>query len=202
MKGDDSLREDRPSATPEGVKLHVGIAEQGKLYALQGGHSRALHYYRVAMRLAVEAGDPEVFFRHYLDCVMESLEHMGAYAEVIAYCDKAIALYEERPPPNEMAVLDLATIHLRRGVVLLKSGDKDEARAAFERAVAVTRAARLAMPLAQTLLRWLRASFHIDVARVVSEQRRARYFTVRPDTVDPSRAIVLADAEKMFPGGR
>ena len=201
-QGSRSAGPGQASTTPEGVKLHVGIAEQGKLYALQGDHARALHYYRVAMRLTVEAGGPEIFFRHYLDCVMESLEHMGAYAEVLAYCDKAIALYDERPPPNEMAVLDLATIHLRRGVVLLKSGDKDEARAACERAVAVCRGARLTMPLAQTLLRWLRASFHIDVARVISEQRRARYFTVRPDTVDPSRAIVLEDAERMFPGGR
>lgn len=183
-------------AAPTGARLHMGIAEQGKLYALAGDHARALHYYRTAMRIAVEAGDPEVFFRHYLDCVMESLEHMGAYTEVLAYCDRAIALYAERPPPNPLAVLDLATIHLRRGVVLVKAGERDEARAALRRALEVARGGGATLPLAQTLLRWLDAGFQVDARRVLGEQQRAQYFTVRRDAVDPGKAIMIAEADR------
>lgn len=188
-----------PTVAPTGAKLHMGIAEQGKLYALAGDHARALHYYRTAMRLAVEARDPEVFFRHYLDCVMESLEHMGAYPEVLAYCDRAIALYAERPPPNPLAVLDLATIHLRRGAVLLKAGERDEARAALRSALAVARDGGGTLPLAQTLQRWLEAGFQVDARRVLAEQQRAHYFTVRRDAVDPGKAIQIAEAGPPIP---
>ena len=188
--------------TPSGARLHMGIAEQGKLYALAGDHALALHYYRTAMRLAVEARDAEVFFRHYLDCVMESLEHMGAYHEVLAYCDKAIALYSERPPPNPLAIHDLAAIHLRRGATLLKAGDREAARGSLRSAISVARSAGGTLPLAQTLLRWLDAGFQVDAQRLLAEQKRQQYFTVRRDSVDPSKAIQIAEAGPMHPGPR
>jgi tetratricopeptide (TPR) repeat protein len=178
---------------PRGMRLHMGIAEQGKLYALAGDHARALHYYRMAIQLTVQAGDPEIFFRHYLECVMESLEQTSALAEVLAYCDKAIALYDERPPANPLATADLASIHQRRGAVLLKMGEPAEARAALRSALAVTSEIGRALALAQTLLRWLDAGYHIDPARVLAEQRRTEYFSVRRETVDAQRAVLLND---------
>jgi tetratricopeptide (TPR) repeat protein len=187
---------------PSGMRLHMGIAEQGKLYALEGNHARALHYYRTAMQLTVQAGDPEIFFRHYLECVMESLEQTGSLADVLAYCDKAIALYAERPPPNPVAVADLASIHQRRGVILLKLGEVAEARAAFRNALAVAQGAGRALALAQTLQRWLDAGFHVDPARVLAEQKRTEYFSVRRDTVAPQRAVRLVDEGGPQLGGR
>lgn len=181
------------AAGPRGMQLHLGIAEQGKLYALAGDHARALHYYRTAIQLTVQAGAPEIFFRHYLECVMESLEQTGALAEVLAYCDKAIALYAERPPANPLATADLASIHQRRGAVLLKMGKLAEARAALRNALAVTNEIGRALLLAQTLLRWIDAGYHIDPARVLAEQRRTEYFSVRRDTVDAQRAVLLDD---------
>ena len=183
----------QPAAEPTGPRMHMGIAEQGKLYALAGDHTRALHYYRVAMRISVQAGDPEIFFRHYLECVMESLEQTGAFVDVLAYCDRAIGLYEDTPPPNPLAVADLASIHQRRGVILLKMGNPAEARRAFRAALDVAKGVGAALALSQTLLRWVDARYQIDLPRILAEQKRTEYFTVRKETVDPTRAVKMVD---------
>jgi tetratricopeptide (TPR) repeat protein len=186
-------------ARQTGAKLHMGIAEQGKVHALLGQHALALVYYRHAIHMAVQVQDPEIFFRHYLECVMESLEQMGSYAEVLAYCAKAIEFYAQNPPPNPLAQRDLAHIYERQGVVLLKSGEKDEAIKAFEQGSTVLEGSGQTLPLIQTLLRWLKAGLHVDPNRVLAEQRRNHYFSVRSDTVDASRAIQLPDEQLYGP---
>lgn len=182
------------------TSLHMGIATRGKLYALEGNHARALQYYRIAIRLAVEAKEPEIFFRHYLDCVMESLEITGAYDEVLAYCDKAVELYADSPPPNQLATMDLASIHLRRGCVLLRRKEAQAARAAMKLAVETARSAGGRLGLAETISRWLDAGYTVDQARLLAEQRRGGYFSVQRDKVDPSRAIELSEEELMAVG--
>lgn len=178
-------------------KLHVGIAEQGKLYALGGDHVKALTYYRQAIHMAVQAGEPEVFFRHYLECVMESLERMGSYEEVLAYCDKAIELYRANPPADELADWDLAHIHQRRGAVLLKRGEGEAARAAFDSALECAKRSGRLLPLAETLRGWIDNGLHIEPERVQMEQDRRQYFSVRRDAVDASRAVKLPN-EPLF----
>jgi tetratricopeptide (TPR) repeat protein len=182
-----------------GAKLHMGIAEQGKVYALAGKHELALMYYRHAIHMTVQAQDPEIFFRHYLECVLESLEQMGAYAEVLAYCDKAIEFFAQNPPSNLLAQCDLAHVYERQGVVLLKTGEKAKAIQAFEQALQVLDGSGQTLPLIQLLLRWLKAGLHIDANRILAEQRRAHYFSVRSDTVDASRAIKLPDEQLYSP---
>jgi tetratricopeptide (TPR) repeat protein len=177
----------------------MGIAEQGKVHALLGQHPLALVYYRHAIHMTVQEQDPEIFFRHYLECVMESLEQMGSYAEVLAYCAKAIDFYDQNPPPNPLAKRDLAHIYERQGVVLLKSGERQEAIKAFEQGSTVLQGSGQTLPLIQTLLRWLKAGLHVDPNRVLAEQRRNHYFSVRSDTVDASRAIQLPDEQLYGP---
>jgi tetratricopeptide (TPR) repeat protein len=183
------------AANATGIQLHVGIAEQGKLYTLAGQHALALLYYRHAIQMTVQAQDPEIFFRHYLECVMETLEQMGAYSEVLAYCDKAIDFYRQHPPPNPLAQRDLAHIYERQGAVLLKSGAKAQAAQAFEEALQLVKASGQTLPLIQTLLRWVKSGLHIDPHRVLAEQRRTQYFSVRSDTVDARRAVKLPDEQ-------
>jgi tetratricopeptide (TPR) repeat protein len=169
-------------------RLHVGLAEQGKVHALSGDHRAALAHYREAMAQAVRAGEPEVFFRHYMECALESLELMGALDEVLAWCDRAVEHYRSSPPQHPVAARDLAHVHQRRGLVLLKLGRRDEARAAL------TESCQLqprSMPLAELIKRWIDTGLHCDAARVLAEQRRRGYFSVRPDTVDRSRAVPL-----------
>ncbi len=171
--------------------LHAGLAEQGKLHALAGEHRLALAYYRQAMRLSVEAGNPEIFFRHYLECAIESLEQIGAYDEVFAYCDKAIGLYEDNPPRDDLTRFDLAHIHQRKAAVLLKAGRREGVAEALNQALALARAAGRPLPLAQRLLRWVDLGLHVEPARVEKEQRRTGYFSVRKDKVDAARAVRL-----------
>jgi tetratricopeptide (TPR) repeat protein len=172
--------------------LHVGIAEQGKLHALAGDHDEALRHYREAIRLAVGSGAPEVCFRHYTQCVLESLEHMGSSDEILAFCERVEAHYTANPPPHALARLDRASAHERRGVVLLKHGDAPAALAAL--ALAVEQAGPGRLPLAEDLLGWLRRGMQIDARRVQQQQARHRYFIVERQAVRPERAIPLPKA--------
>lgn len=174
----------------QGLSLHLGIAEQGKLLALDGQHTLALAYYREAMRRAVDEKAPDVFFRHYMECALETLEHMGAFEDLLAYCDKAIAHYAEQPE-SEIALFDLATIHQRRGLVLLKAGRAEEARQALDLALETARATDRSLPLAATVSRWLAGQLAVSPERIFQEQKRREYFTVRADNVEPRRAVKL-----------
>lgn len=184
-----------PEATFEmsSLNIHMGIAEQGKLYALEGNHKLAMVYYREAMNKCMQAGDPELFFRVYLEAALESLEWLGMYEEVVAYCDRALALYEQTPPPDEMARLDLIYIHQKKGINLMKKGQKEEAQAVLKTAIDMMKKEGHPLPLASAFLRWLASGFHLDEKRMIAEQQKNQYFSVRKDTVNPERAIKLPD---------
>ncbi len=179
--------------------FHVGIAEAGKVFALANDHKRALEHYREAMRLAVSTGAPEVFFRHYLEAALESLELLGDLVSVADYCERAIAHYRDNPPTHAVAHLDLATIHQRRAVIHLKAGDAEQARTHANRALALAREASAQLPLASSIERWTRSALHVAPARLVEEQRRLQYFSVRNDTVDRARAITLDQLQNAAP---
>lgn len=173
--------------------LHFGIAEQGKLYALEGKHDHALVYYREAIRLTVQAGEPEIVFRHYLECVLESLELAGAYPEVLDYCEKAIALLANQDLTGREA--ELAHVYQRQGAVRLKAGDREGAMQSLRKALESGAGHELSVALAKSLLSWLQRGLQVDARRVFAEQQRSRYFSVRQDTVDPGRAIRLPNEQ-------
>jgi tetratricopeptide (TPR) repeat protein len=177
-----------PEAAAVRHEMHLGIAEAGKMHALARRHAEALRHYREAMRLAVAAKAPEVFFRHYLQCTLESLEQMESYAEVIRFCAEAEAHYERTGHPLALHRRDHAAILERLGLVRLKAG-ADGAEDALRRAVAL--AGPGALPLAEETLGWLARRLTPTPARIAEAQRRRRYFTVRPGQVDPARARPL-----------
>ncbi len=183
-----------------GLKLHMGVAEQGKLFALEGDHQKALLYYRSAMHMCVKAGDPEVFFRTYLESALESMEILEFHEEVLKYCKEAIELYEKNPPASEIARIDLAHIYQKRGIILLKSGKKEEAREALKIALERIKEENGRLPLSETLLRWLQVGYHLDPKRIYSEQKKCQYFSVRKENVNPDMAIRLPD-EQLLPMG-
>ncbi len=167
---------------------HPAIAEQGKLHALAERHEQALLHYRLALRLAVAAGAPEVCVRHYVDCCMDSLELSGDLDAVLGYADCALALYDERSPQHPLQWRDLAALHERRAAVLLKSGRREEAAQACAAAIAAADRIEVALPLARQLQRWCDPRCPVDAGRVQAEQRRHHTFVVRRDSVDRSRA--------------
>lgn len=173
--------------------VHVGVAEQGKIYALSGDTPRALHHYREAIRMAVEQKAPEVYFRHYTQCVLEILEHSAAYPEVLEFCQRAERHYHEHPPDNPLARRDLASILERRGVVLVKMGQAVAAQEALRAALQIAREDGFDLPLANTVGQWLRSGLHIDPRRVKQEQERRGYYVVRRGNVSPSLAIRLPE---------
>lgn len=173
------------------LRLHRGLAEQGKMHAVAGDHAMALLHYRHAMRLAVSNGAPEVFFRHYLECVIESLEQTEAFDEVLEYCHRARQLYAEHPPQNEISRRDLAHIFQRQGIVQFRCGEKQAACDSLRTAVEIVAPDRQKLPLAQQLLAWIERGFHIDSTALARLQKQHRYYAVRQELIDPSIAVSL-----------
>ena len=179
--------------------LHLGIAEQGKLLALDGAHDEALRHYQQALRLAVDAGAPEVFFRHYTQCVMESLEALGSYDGVLRFCEDADHHYQALDKDGPLFALDHGSILECLGIIRLKAGDVDAARSALRRANQLAGPGRL--PLAAQVLGWLDRGMTVSDRHLADAQRRHGYFVVTRERVDPARAIPLPDSLESAPAG-
>lgn len=173
----------------EHAARHLRIAEAGKVAALAGDHDEALRHYREALRRAVAEGAPEVFFRHYTQCVLESLERTGSYPEVIEYCERADRHYLGVAHLTAFQHRDHAATLERLGAVQAKTGRTDDALTTLDRALDI--AGPSALPLAAALADWLRRGFQPDPHRITALQDRHRYFTVRPDLVDAGSATAL-----------
>lgn len=175
--------------TPGGSKqhmLHVGIAESGKLAALKGRHREALLRYREALRLAGAAGAPHVFGRHYLHCILESLEHLGEYDSVIEMANAAAAATAQ-VGDTPFHRRDRAMLLERVAVAEVKAGAAASARDTLARVLEL--AGPGGQPLSAALLDWLRRGLAVNAGRLADLQRRHRYWVVRADAVDATRAI-------------
>lgn len=177
------------SANAANAGLHLGIAEQGKLLALKGQHESALAHYREALRMAVSSSAPEVFFRHYTQCVMESLERSGSLEAVLRYCDEAESHYQRIASPLALVARDRAENHQRRASILLRMDRQTDAVDALEQALAT--AGDHPLPLAREVLGWIRRGLSVGARQLDEAQRRHRYYIVRKELVDPARAIAL-----------
>ncbi|MGS4946487.1 hypothetical protein ACVDG3_13470 [Meridianimarinicoccus sp. RP-17] len=182
----------RPAARGHG--LHVGIAEAGKLRALAGDHADALRHYREALRLAQAARAPEVFFRHYTQCVLESLEQTGAHDEVIAFCEQALDHYAAQGATLTVHRRDRAALLERLALNRIKAGRDEDALAPLDAAVDLVAAGDL--PVARTVRDWLRRGMRPDPRRITELQAKHGYYAVTADRVEPNRAIALPDRMK------
>jgi hypothetical protein len=172
--------------------MHLGIAEAGKVHALANRHAEALRHYREAIRLAVASKAPEIFFRHYSQCVLESLEQSGGDADIIAFCTAAEAHYDGLDADTPLHRKDRGSILERLALAELRRGDAAAARATLE--TAITTAGKGVLPLAEQVVGWLQRGLSVSPALLVQAQRRHKYFVVRPDAVDPARARQLPPA--------
>ncbi|MEM8553455.1 MAG: peptidylprolyl isomerase [Pseudomonadota bacterium] len=172
--------------------LHLSIAEQGKIHAVEGNHPEALRHYREALRMAVAAGAPEVFFRHYTQCVMESLELLGSYDEVDEFLARADAHYREANVQLSIQRRDHGSILEQRGALALKRGDAAAAKEHLSEAVEI--AGKGALPLADELNGWLARGYAVDAGRVTESQRRHGTFVVRADKINRAIARPLPRA--------
>lgn len=166
--------------------LHWGIAEEAKVALLDGRHAEALAGLREAIRLAVACKAPEVFFRHYMQCVLEALELAGDHREVVDLCREQDDYYRRLEARGSLFARDHGSILERLGIAELQSGRREEAVAALRQAV--ERAGTGILPLAELLLTWLDRGLNIPAPQLRQLQHRHRYFIVRADTVDRQRA--------------
>lgn len=169
--------------------LHLSLAEHGKLCLLRGDGGEALRHFREALRLCVSAKAPEVFFRHYTQCVLEALEKAGNFAEIADYCREADAFYAARQLDDAFHRKDHGAILERLGVALIRLDDREAAVAALGRATAL--AGPGVLPLAEELLGWLRRGYAISGERIGQLQHRHRYFVIREGSVDPALARAM-----------
>ncbi|MES2442991.1 MAG: peptidylprolyl isomerase [Pseudomonadota bacterium] len=169
--------------------LHLSVAEHGKLCLLKGDTREALRHFREAIRLCVSAKAPEVFFRHYTQCVLEALEKAGNFGEVVDYCTEAEAHYAGLGLDDAFHRKDRGSIAERLGIARVHLGDRDGAIEALERAVAL--AGPKVLPLAEDLLAWLRRGYVVSAARVGQLQKTHRYFVIRQDSINPALARAL-----------
>lgn len=168
---------------------HLAIAEAGKILAIKGDHDGALQHYREAISIVVSLKAPEIFFRHYTQCVLESLELSGAHEQVIEYCEKADTHYASIETANFLTRRDQCELWERLGINLLKSGDNIAAVEQLNRAVSGSPSGK--RPISEQLLTWLQRYPSLDVHRIETLQRRHDYFTVRKDRLDKNRAEFL-----------
>ena len=169
--------------------LHLSLAEHGKLCLLRRDFAEALRHFREAIRLCVSARAPEVFFRHYTQCVLETLEKAGDYAQVADYCRKADAHYAAAGLTTALHRKDHGAILERLGIMEMRQGQPREAAATLARAV--TRAGAGVLPLAEQLAGWLRRGLATPGDRLMQLQIRHGYYSVRGDTVNAAIAREL-----------
>jgi tetratricopeptide (TPR) repeat protein len=188
----------RPSARTD---LCLGLAEQGKIYALARNHADALRHYREALRMArgfagggvagqgIAGGD--VFFLYVTQCIMESLELSGALPELADYCAQLEAHFAALPPHLIAKDPAIARIRMgnveRHGLALLQMGEEAEAAAMLGRALAL--AAPADLPVAKRVKQWLDRRFQVDVKQLRKLQSAHGYFMVRADSLRADIAV-------------
>jgi tetratricopeptide (TPR) repeat protein len=173
------------------INLHYSIAEQGKVMALQGNHKEALRHYKEALRMCQALPNADLFFQHYSLCAMESLELMGAYNEVVEFCDKCLdfLVSKEKLKDNPVFEKYFASILERKGVQFLLLDEKQEAIAAFKSVQ--ERVGKTMMPLTNELLNWATRGYSISPGQIRDLQKKHKYFTVRKENVNEKIAIEL-----------
>ncbi len=169
--------------------MHLGIVENGKIYSLKGEHTEALRHYREGIRMCTQENAPEVFFQHYTQCVMESLELSGAHDEVISYCDKAIALLEGSIDKADFVKKNYVVALEKKAVQYLLKEDKAEATALFKKAQETI--GRGKQPLTDELLNWLQRGYTVSKQQILTTQKKHKYFTVTKENLKPEMAIEL-----------
>ncbi len=161
---------------------HMDLAKAAKSKAIIGQHKKALALYREALQHARQQNAHSIIMRHYSECALESMEQLEQYDQVESYCIEAIKHYEENPPESDIAKKDLAYLHQRLAFIYLKKGIKDQALTFADCAQSIATAINLDMPLLPKLKNWASSALHMDVGRILQEQKRHHYFTVRKES--------------------
>jgi tetratricopeptide (TPR) repeat protein len=171
--------------------LHLGIAEKGKIYAVQGDHKEALRHYKEAIKMTQGQEMGEMFFQHYMQCTLESLELMGAHAEVLNYCEKLLELLNTKEDSEFIAKYKTETWQ-RMAIQYLHKDDPETAR---EYLMKITKEAGSGkQKIADILLNWINRRYKITKKQIFDLQKENRYYIVDKNNLKPEIAIELPQA--------
>jgi len=171
--------------------LHLGIAEKGKIFAVQGNHKEALRHYKEAIKMTQGQKMGETFFQHYMQCTLESLELMGGYDEVLGYCEKLLDLLNTKEESEFIAKYKIET-RLRMAIQYIH---KDDTETAIEYLTEITKeAGRGKYKMADTLLNWLSRRYKITKKQIIDLQNDNNYYIVNKNNLKPEIAIELPQA--------
>jgi tetratricopeptide (TPR) repeat protein len=166
----------KPAPSP--FEQHHSLAEKGKMLAQKHKHAEALELYREALAKAQFSNTEPVVLRYYIECILESLEHTGAFTEILTYCDHAREHYKMHPPKTIWQKKDLASIHERAMLMHIKLGNQDAAKEDGAKATTYAKQNGFELHLANKVMRWLLANLHISRERIEQEQKKNGYFTI------------------------
>ncbi len=175
--------------------LHIRIAERGKMHALDQNYKEALRHYKEALRLVQSQKDSELFFQHYSQCVMESLEQSGANDEVISFCENYRAFLDSKET-NDLVQKHKSFVCERQGIQHLL---KDETEAALVLLLEAKENSRKhKQPITEQLLNWLQRGYQISKQQIHNLQKKHNYFIVRQELINPKIAMDLPQAVTPF----
>ncbi|CAA0242065.1 peptidylprolyl isomerase [Tenacibaculum maritimum] len=168
--------------------LHYRIAERGKLHALEKNYQEALRHYKEALRLTQYEKDSELFFQHYSQCVMEALEQLGSYDEVISFCKNYRAFLEGKEQSVLVKKHD-AFVSERQAIQHILKEESEEAKELLLKIQ--QNLGKGKQPITDTLLSWLLRGYKISKNQLNKLQEKHQYFIVRKELVNAQVAIDL-----------
>ncbi|MDA3904799.1 MAG: tetratricopeptide repeat protein [Bacteroidales bacterium] len=182
----------------ETINIHYGVAENGKLLATQGNHKEALMHYREALRMCQNQPGADIFFQHYSLCAMESLELMGAYTEVIEFCNKCINFLDSKTglKNNQVFLKFKASLYERKGIQYMYLQQNNNAIECFKEAQSSIE--KKYLPLCVDLMNWLMRGYSISNKQINDLQKKHSYFTVRKDNINKQITVEIPKMNNPF----
>ncbi len=175
--------------------LHYRIAERGKMHALDKNHKEALRHYKEALKLTQKQKDSELFFQHYSQCIMESLELSGAHDEVISFCENYRNFLQEKEQ-DILVRKHNAFVGERQAIQHILKEEQEEAKELLLRIQKDL--GRGKQPMTDELLNWLVRGYRIKADQVRRLQQKHNYFIVRKESVNPKIAMDLPEGISPF----
>lgn len=175
--------------------LHYRIAERGKLHALDKNYKEALRHYKEAMKMSQQEKDSELFFQHYSQCVMETLELSGAHDQVIEFCENYRAFLNEKEQ-NVLVRKHNAFVSERQAIQHVLREEQEEAKELLQQVQKDLGRGR--QPITDELLGWLQRGYKVSKDQLAQLQKKHNYFIVRKESVNPKIAMDLPEGVSPF----
>ncbi len=175
--------------------IHYRVAERGKMHALDKNYKEALRHYKEAMKMLQQEKDSELFFQHYSQCVMETLELSGAHDQVIDFCENYRNFLKEKEQ-DVLVRKHNAFVCERQAIQHVLREEQEEAKALLQEVQKDL--GRGKQPITDELLGWLLRGYKVNRDQLTRLQKKHNYFIVRKESINPKIAMDLPEGISPF----